>query len=74
VEEIRKNFKEIVFQSNELSFHTKFRKKNPDREYYNREVKRLKAKVRIACNKMRLGEHFQVALQLLAAIKKNQET
>jgi len=73
VEEIRKNFKETVFQIIEHSLPHKLLKKNQDPEYYSREVKGLKVKIRRAYNKRKLGEHFQADLQLLAA-KKNQET
>jgi hypothetical protein len=49
VEEIWEHFKEIVFESIERSLLHKIpKKKNPDPEYYNREVKRLKARVRRA--------------------------
>jgi hypothetical protein len=41
-------------------------KQNPDPEYYNKEVKRLKAKVRRAYNKKKLGKHYQEELKRLA--------
>ena len=50
----------------------KILRKNPDPEYYNNEMKRLKAKVRRVCNKRKLGERYQVepkslSKELLAA-------
>jgi hypothetical protein len=53
--------------------------KNPDPEYYNREVKRLKVKVRKAHNKRKIRQHNQADLnrlskELLVAKKKAQET
>jgi hypothetical protein len=55
--------------------------KNPDPEYYNREVKRLKVKVKVrkAYNKRKFGQHYQADLnrlskELLVAKRKVQET
>jgi hypothetical protein len=53
--------------------------KNPDPEYYNREVKRLKVKVRNVYNRSKYRENYQVELkplskELLLAKKKAQET
>ena len=45
--------------------HIKFREKNPDPEYYNKDVKRLKAKVRRVYNKRKLGEQYQWGLKRL---------
>jgi hypothetical protein len=51
VEEIWNNFKNIVYQSIEhFEPHKKIRK-NSDPEYYNKEIKRLKSKVRKVYNK-----------------------
>jgi hypothetical protein len=52
--------------------------KNPDPEYYNRDVKRLKVKVRRVYKK-KLGDHYQEELnrlskELLVAKRKAQET
>jgi hypothetical protein len=47
VEETWKSFKENIFESINRFVPHKIMRKNPDHEYYNREVKRLKAKVRI---------------------------
>jgi len=45
-EEIWKSFKEMVFESIYRFFQHKILSKNPDSEYYNKEVKRLKLTVR----------------------------
>jgi hypothetical protein len=57
----------------------KILKPNPDPEYYNKEVKQLKVKVRRAYNRRKLGEHYQVELKRLSrkllTVKRNaQET
>jgi len=48
VEDIWKNFKDIVFEGIECFVLHKILKPNPDPEYYNKEVKRLKVNVRRA--------------------------
>ena len=48
VEDIWKNFKDIVSEGIERFVPHKILKPNPDPEYYNKEVKRLKVKVRRA--------------------------
>jgi hypothetical protein len=79
MEEIWKHFKLRVFESiNCFVPHTILRK-NPDPEYYNKEVKWLKVKVRRINNKRKLGQQNQVELkrlskELLAAKKITQET
>jgi hypothetical protein len=40
--------------------------KNPDPEYHNREVKRLKVKVRKVYSKRKFGQHYQAALKRLS--------
>ena len=53
----------------------KFWVKNPDPEYYNKEVKQLKVKVRKMCNKRKFGQPYQANMkQLLVAKKKAHET
>ena len=42
------------------------KKNNPDPEYYNREEKRPKVKVRRTYNRRILGEHFQADLKQLS--------
>ena len=66
VEEIWNNFKEVVSESIERFIPRKILRKNPGREYYSKEVKRLKIKVRKAYNRRKLGEHHQEELQRLS--------
>jgi hypothetical protein len=75
VEEIWNNFKEIVSECIERFVPHKILRKNPDPEYYSKEVKRLNTKVRKAYNRRKLGEHHlqelkRLSMQLLAE-KKN---
>ena len=44
--QIWQNFKDIIFEGIKLYVPQKILSKNPDPEYYNKEVKRLKVKVR----------------------------
>ena len=79
VEDIWKNFKDIVFEGIERFVPHKILKPNPDPEYYNKEVKRLKVKVRGAYKRRKLGEHYQAELKrlskkLLTAKRNAQET
>jgi len=46
IEEIWNNFKNIVLESIEIFVPHKKLRKNSDPEYYNKEIKRLKTKVR----------------------------
>ena len=66
IEDIQKNFKDIVFECIERFVPHKILKLNPDPEYYNTEVKQLKVKVRRAYNRSKLGEHYQVELKRLS--------
>jgi hypothetical protein len=79
MEDIWIRFKEIVFESIDRFVPHKILRKNPDPEYYNKEVKCLKAKVRRVYNKRKLDERYKVELntlskQLLAVKKTAQET
>jgi hypothetical protein len=80
VEDIWRNFKDIVLAGIERFVPHKTLKQNPDPEYYNKEVKRLKVKVRRAYNRRKLGERYQAELKrlsmklLLTAKKSAQET
>jgi len=65
VEDIWKNFKDIVFESIERFVPHKILKLNPDPEYY-KEVKRQKVKFRRADDKRKLGEHYQAELKRLS--------
>jgi hypothetical protein len=44
----------------------KILKLNPDPEYYNKEVKHLKVKVKRAYNRRKLGERYQAELKMLS--------
>ena len=46
VEEVWKNYKDIIFEGIKHYVPQIILSKNPDTEYYNKEVKRLKVKVR----------------------------
>ena len=75
VEEIWSNFKEIVSEGIERFVPHKILRKNPNPEYYNKEVKQLKKRVRKAYNRRKLGQHHlgelkRLSKQLLAAKKK----
>jgi hypothetical protein len=54
VEEIWNNFKKIVYEYIQRFVPNKILKKNSDPEYYNKEIKRLKSKVRKAYNRRKL--------------------
>jgi peptidyl-tRNA hydrolase len=78
VEEIWNNFKNMVDESIERFVLRKTLRKNLDPEYYNKEIKRLKSKVRKEYNKRKLGVYCTEKLkhlskQLLAAKKSAQE-
>ena len=55
VEEIWHDFKNIVYESIERFVRHKTLRKNSDPEYYNKEIKRLKSKVRKEHNRRKLG-------------------
>ena len=79
VEDIWNKFKDIIYEGVERFVPHKILKRNPDPEYYNREVKRLKVKVRRAYNRRKLGEHYnqelrRLSLKLLTAKRNAQET
>ena len=46
--------------------HTKHLEKNSDPEYYNKEIKRLKSKIRKECNRRKLGVHCTEKTRLLS--------
>jgi hypothetical protein len=79
VEDIWNNFKNILYECIERFVPHKILRKNPDPEYYNKEIKRLKSKVRKAYDRGKLGVNYleelkQLSKQLLAAKKSAQET
>jgi hypothetical protein len=67
IEDIWKNFTDRVCEGIERFVLHKVLKPNPDPEYYNKEVKRLKVKVRRAYNRRKLGEHYQAELKRLSS-------
>jgi hypothetical protein len=66
VEDIWDNFKDIVSEGIERFVPHKILKQNPDPEYYNKEVKRLRVKVRRAYNRRKLGERYHSELKMLS--------
>jgi len=66
VEEIWNNFKNIVYESIERFLPHKTLRKNKGPEYYNKEIKRLKSKVRKAYNRRKLGVHCTEKLKQLS--------
>jgi hypothetical protein len=76
VEEIWTNFKDIVSECIERFVPHKILRNNPDPEYYDEEVKRLKKKIRKAYNRRKVGEHHleelkRLSQQLIEAKKKS---
>jgi len=79
MEDIWKSYKDIIFEGIKRYVPHKILGKIPDPEYYNKEVKRFKVKVRKMYNKRKLGQLYQRELkqlskELLVAKKKAQET
>ena len=66
VEQIWNNFKNIVHESVECFVPHKVLKINSDPEYYNKDIKRLKAKVRKIYNRRKLGVHYMDKLKQLS--------
>jgi hypothetical protein len=58
IEEIWKNYKHIIFKGNKHYMPQKILSKNLDPEYYNKEVKWLKIKVRKMYNKRKFGQYY----------------
>ena len=78
MEEIWENYKNIIFQGINRYVPHKTLSKNPDPEYYNKEVKRLKVKVRKMYNRSKPVEQYLAQLrrlckELLVAKKTAQE-
>jgi len=78
VEEIWNNFKNTVYEGIERFVPHKTVRKISDPEYYNKEIKQLKSKVRKAYNRRKLGVHCteklkQLSKQLFATKKSAQE-
>ena len=79
MEDIWKSYKDIIFEGIKRYVAHKILGKNPDPEYYNKEVKSLKVKVRKMYDRRKLGQPYQRELKrlskgLLVAKKKAQET
>jgi hypothetical protein len=66
VEEIRNNLKNIVYESIEHFVLHKILRKKSESEYYNKEIKQLKSKVRKAYNRRKLGVHYTDELKNLS--------
>jgi hypothetical protein len=73
VEDKWKSYKGISFEGIKRYVPHKILGKNPDPEYYNKEVKRLKIKVRKMYNNRKLGQPYQrqqsLSKELLVAKK-----
>ena len=54
---------DIIFEGIKRYVPQKILGKNPDPEYYNKEVKRLKVKVRKMYNMRKFGKSYQADLQ-----------
>jgi hypothetical protein len=79
VEDIWENYKDIIFEGIKRCVNQRILIRIPDREYYDKEVKRLKVKVRKMYNKRKNGQPYQrelkrLSMELLVAKKKAQET
>ena len=79
VMKIWKSYKDIIFEVIKPYVPKKILSKNSDPEYYNKEVKRLKLKVRKMYSKRKCGQPYQANLkrlskELLVAKKKAQKT
>jgi hypothetical protein len=77
VEDIWNNFKNILYECIERFVPHKILRKNPDPEYYSKEIKRMKSNVRKAYNRRKIGVYYleklkQIYKQLLAAKKSAQ--
>ena len=68
VEEIWKNFKHIVYEGIERFVPHKILRKNSDPEYYNKEIRLLKRKVRKAYNKRSLGVPYKEKVKHLSKL------
>ena len=79
VEEIWNRYKDIILEGIKHYVPQQILSKNPDPEYYNKEVKRLKVKAKKMYNKRKLGQPYRADLkrlseELLVAKKKAQGT
>jgi len=79
IDEIWKNYKDIIFEGIKLYVPQNILSKNPDPEYYNKDVERLKVKMRKMHNKRKFGQPYHAELKRLSkeslvAKNKAQET
>jgi hypothetical protein len=66
VEDIWKSYTDIIFESIKRYVPQKFLSKYSDPEYYNKEIKRLKVKVRKMYNKRKFGQLYRRELKRLS--------
>ena len=71
VEEIWNNSKNIVYESIERFVPHKILRKNLDPEYYNKEIKQLKSKVRKTYNRNKLGVYYIEEVKQLSKQPRN---
>jgi hypothetical protein len=67
IEEVWTDFKNIIPENIERFIPHKILKKNSDPEYYNKEVKKLKLKLKVrkAYNRRKLGQQYREELKRL---------
>ena len=65
-QEICKSYKNIIFEIIQRYVPQKILNKNPDPDYYNNRVKRLKVKVRKMYNKKKFGQPYQAYMKQLS--------
>jgi hypothetical protein len=63
IEEVWHNFKNVILENIKRFIPHKILRKNSDPEYYNKEVKKLKLKVRKEYNRRKLGQQYQEELK-----------
>jgi hypothetical protein len=62
-EEVWNNLKNIILESIKRFIPHKIPRKNSDPEYYNKEVRTSKLKVRKAYNRRKLGQQYREELK-----------
>jgi hypothetical protein len=65
VEDVWNNFKSIMLQGIERFIPHRILRKNADPDYYNKEVKKLKVKVREVYNRIKSGQQCREELKRL---------
>ena len=66
VEEIQKSYKDIIFEGIKLYVAQNILSKSLDPEYYNKEIKRLKVKVRKMYSERKFGQLYEADLKRLS--------